>query len=286
MEKQNYRIYLSTKLFDMVHRSDAELNLDMIVFEERNQAYGAFTLRSAYNAHLKDAFFWVTGICLLVLCLYYAVHGPVKQGSYFDNITDPHVIEKLDLEFAEKPKVKSKPKPTPPRMKANPGASKSAGFVVSKDSSTSQVDTLVSSNDFPEPGTGADAPGEGADGTSSENPGGEGEAEPGIDPGKIFVYVDEMPSFPGGEKALASYVIKNLRFPFVDANVAGKVFVQFTVSPDGKVKDVQLLKGIHPSFDDEAMRVISNMPQWNPGKYRGRSVPVKKVIPILFHVQE
>ena len=102
---------------------------------------------------------------------------------------------------------------------------------------------------------------------------------------EIFQIVEEMPAFPGGEQKLMEYVGKNIKYPQIarESGIQGRVFVSFVVEPDGSVSNVKLLRGI--GGDEEAMRVIKNMPKWKPGKQRGKAVRVSYQIPVMFRLQ-
>ena len=104
---------------------------------------------------------------------------------------------------------------------------------------------------------------------------------------KVFDVVEQMPEYPGGQAALFEYLSKNIKYP-ADAEkkkVEGKVFVTFVVDSDGKITDVSLLKKVFPSLDAEAIRVISAMPNWIPGRQKGQAVRVKYTVPIMFRLK-
>ncbi len=104
---------------------------------------------------------------------------------------------------------------------------------------------------------------------------------------EIFQIVEEMPSYPGGDKALMEYIAKNIKYPQIarESGIQGRVFVGFVVEPDGHVSNVKLLRGIGGGCDEEAMRVIKSMPKWKPGKQRGKAVRVSYQIPVMFKLQ-
>lgn len=105
-----------------------------------------------------------------------------------------------------------------------------------------------------------------------------------IDEPEIFLIVEEMPSFPGGEGQLVKYLSDNIKYPAIarENNITGTVFVTFVVGPDGSVKDVKVLRGIGGGCDEEAKRVVMAMPKWKAGKQRGKSVSVQYNLPIRF----
>ena len=101
---------------------------------------------------------------------------------------------------------------------------------------------------------------------------------------EIFQIVEEMPAYPGGERALLEYVAKNIKYPQIarETGIQGRVFVGFVVEPDGSVSNVKILRGIGGGRDEEAMRVIKSLPKWKPGKQRGKAVRVSYQIPVVF----
>jgi protein TonB len=105
---------------------------------------------------------------------------------------------------------------------------------------------------------------------------------------EIFVIVEEMPGFGGGDSnKFREYISKNLKFPDIAAEngIQGRVFVAFVVEPDGRVSNVRVVRGVDPSLDKEAVRVVESSPRWTPGKQRGKSVRVSFTFPIIFVLQ-
>ncbi len=101
-----------------------------------------------------------------------------------------------------------------------------------------------------------------------------------------FYVIEDKPEFPGGNDAMMGWVAKNIKYPAiaVENGVQGKVFVQFVIGKDGKVGDVQVIRGVDPSLDKEAVRIIQSMPAWKPGKQRGKPVKVSFQVPINFRL--
>ena len=96
-----------------------------------------------------------------------------------------------------------------------------------------------------------------------------------------------MPSFPGGMPAMMQWLSENINYPVlaVENGVQGRVIVQFVVEKDGSVTDVSIAKSVEPSLDKEAIRVVSIMPRWNPGKQNGSPVRVKYTVPVMFSLK-
>lgn len=113
------------------------------------------------------------------------------------------------------------------------------------------------------------------------------EDEEEIEEEQIFLVVENMPEFPGGEAAMYKFIGNNIDYPRMakESGISGRVFVTFVVERDGSVTDVQILRGIGGGCDEEAVRVIKAMPKWNPGKQRGKPVRVQYRMPIKFTLQ-
>lgn len=103
---------------------------------------------------------------------------------------------------------------------------------------------------------------------------------------EIFTIVEQQPSPVGGIKAFYDYVSSNIKYPSraTRMGLEGRVFVEFVVEKDGSLTDIKVVKGIGGGCDEEAVRVISSAPKWNPGKQRGQEVRVRMVMPILFRI--
>ncbi len=105
---------------------------------------------------------------------------------------------------------------------------------------------------------------------------------------EIYYKVDVMPEFPGGMDDLSYFFYTHLKYPD-DAKkdkIEGTVYVGFVVDETGKVKNVKVIKGVHPSLDKEAVRVASQMPNWTPGKHNGKNVKVQFNLPVKFALEE
>jgi protein TonB len=104
---------------------------------------------------------------------------------------------------------------------------------------------------------------------------------------QIFVVVEEMPEFPGGELALRKYIASSIKYPTIaqENGIQGKVFVNFVVDRDGSISGAKIARGVDPSLDKEALRVIGTLPKWKPGKQRGKTVRVSYTVPISFQLQ-
>ena len=104
---------------------------------------------------------------------------------------------------------------------------------------------------------------------------------------QIFQVVEEMPEFPGGMGECMKFLSKNIKYPTIsqENGVQGRVIVQFVVNRDGSIVDPVVVRGVDPYLDKEALRVISTMPKWKPGKQRAKAVRVKYTVPVMFRLQ-
>lgn len=103
---------------------------------------------------------------------------------------------------------------------------------------------------------------------------------------KIYAYVEQMPVFPGGQPALLTSITQLIKYPeeALKQRIEGKVFVSFVVSPTGEVQKAQVVRSVHPLLDAEALRAVSALPAWVPGRQAGKAVPVAFTVPIIFSV--
>lgn len=104
---------------------------------------------------------------------------------------------------------------------------------------------------------------------------------------EIFDVVEENPEFPGGDDARSKYLSENIRYPEIaqENGIQGRVIVQFVVEKDGSTTAITVARGVDPSLDKEAVRVVKEMPRWKPGKQRGKPVRTKFTLPVVFRLQ-
>lgn len=100
----------------------------------------------------------------------------------------------------------------------------------------------------------------------------------------VYTFAEKMPEFPGGIDALMNYLSKNIKYPKAARknNIQGKVFLKFIVSADGSINNVTIIRGIGGGCEEEAVRVVENMPRWSPGYSNGEAVDVYYTLPIIF----
>lgn len=105
---------------------------------------------------------------------------------------------------------------------------------------------------------------------------------------EIFVVVENQPEFPGGNAAMMKFLSDNIKYPVIaqENGLQGRVITNFVVERDGSITDVQVVRGVDPSLDREAIRVIQSMPRWKPGQQRGQAVRVRFTLPVVFRLQQ
>lgn len=249
-------------------------NWDDVVFASRNQFYGAYAIRKAYEKRVMlGSGISIAFIALLLLFAERTVDRvpriipPVRDIK--DHIfTLPPLVKKIPLAPAG---------PRPPKAKST---SKSV-LVVSTPVEDIPTDTNIPFVEAPV----ADIPGEGIEGGI-----GEGVTGTATTPIKItgpYDRVQVMPEYEGGAAAMMKFIQKHTRFPSSARRIGvdGTVFVSFVVNGDGQITDVKVLRGIHPDCDKEAMRVIGKMNGWKGGIQNGIPVPVRMVLPIKFQLR-
>ena len=249
-------------------------NLDELVFENRNKAYGAYVLRSDYNNNLIRSFlitFLVPMAIIITSIIYNKLHGdvlvknPLVEAPISDSITIVEYILPPKELIKEIEKVHTKPA----------GNNKNYELRKNQDTKPISFDSLTRTNDLDLP-IGPINP--------AFNPIGKGTIPTG-EPGEIFDgnAIEQMPEFNGD---LYEYLAKEIKYPknALENGVQGKVTLSFVINKNGEVSDVEVLGKVGFGCDEEAMRVIKEMPKWKAGEQNNRKVAVKLVLPIMFEV--
>ncbi len=263
-----------------------------IVFAGRNQSYGAYTLRKGTGK--RNLISIIAVIVLAILC---------QVGLTIKNIADEAAAKRaamnqvVELTALEQPKKEAKveqkkiqvePEKVVEKVKSS---IKFTAPVIKKDDEVKPEEELKSQDELMNTKTAIGS----FDVKGNDDEGGEvlkakeviAQPEPKEEETKVFDVVEQMPSFPGGQSALMEYLSKNVKYPVVaqENGVQGRVVVSFVVERDGSITDVKVVKSVDPSLDREAMRVISSMPNWIPGKQNGSAVRVKFNVPVSFRLQ-
>ena len=105
---------------------------------------------------------------------------------------------------------------------------------------------------------------------------------------KVYMHIEQMPQYPGGEAELTNYITKNLKYPqiAIDNEIQGKVVCLFVVTETGNIERIEVIRSLDPTCDKEALRVIKSFPKFIPGKLNGKNVSVWYTLPIAFKLQK
>ncbi len=266
-------------------------SMDDIVFEGRNKSYGAFQLRRLYDKNMTRAM--IVGGLLFLL----AVSTPqiIRLIKGFLPEKENELIMK-EVTLAEPPPIdpKKPPPPPPPEVKPPPikDQIKFVPPVVKKDEEVQEeepppptIDELKDKEIATETKKGEEG-GVDASLTEPDNP----PAPPVLEEPKEeepFSYVEQMPTFPDGTEAMYKYIYDKIKYPAIarENGISGQVIVQFVVSKEGDIQKARVVRGIGGGCNEEALRVVNDMPRWKPGKHNGRAVPVTFTLPIKFVLQ-
>ncbi|MBV6472402.1 MAG: hypothetical protein JPMHGGIA_00658 [Saprospiraceae bacterium] len=240
-----------------------------IVFEGRNKSYGAYALRRSYPRNFAWGLLLSIGILAILLTWPLIFHK--KSTPALEKMTEVRLDAPPQLAI---PKVRSEPPPRP------------------KQQSNQLPSTRVTRDEeVPEPPKDAPQPLNPADSSArTQQEEGNGlDDENGDTVGTpVFDFVDVMPSFPGGDRALLQHIHSRLIYPpeAARAAVEGVVLVSFVVDAYGKVRQARVIRSLSPQCDEEALRVVRTIPDWIPGNHRGRRVSVQFRLPIEFKMRK
>lgn len=262
-----------------------------LVFEGKNQAYGAYKLRKGTS---KRNLWSIIIVLIAAVAIFSAIAiKNVIEANQKVAVTTAVELSKID----KTPKVEKKkaaPKIEQPKVVEKVKSSiKFTAPVIKNDSEVKPEEEMKTQEDLQKTKTTIGA----FTVVGNDEIGGEvlkakeeiAQPEPpkNEEENKVFDVVEEQPSFPGGQGALMAWLNDNIKYPVVAAEngIQGKVIVQFVVGKNGSISNVKVLRSVDPSLDKEAVRVVSNMPNWTPGKQNGASVNVRFTLPVTFRLQ-
>ena len=269
-----------------MNAKNSVVDLNDLVFLNKNKEYGAYAIRNLYNQFLTDA------VLITVAAFVLLFSSPLIINYFKPNVAGGTIINVCPgppIEFTKVSPVERD------NIIKNIEAAKPLKATIAFRPPVIRIDDLVKDDNIPtqidlqnsNPGiTTQSGNRDGVDSIFPDFPVAVVSSEPVVKE-EVFIIVEEKPSFPGGEQELLSYIASKIKYPDIAKRVGaeGKVFIGFVVSSSGAVTDVQVLKGIGAGCDEEAMRVIKSMPRWNPGKQSGRAVNVRISVPIIFRLQ-
>ncbi len=259
-----------------------------IIFENKNKLYGAYELRKHYNQRLIKAI----GISMLVLLGFLGfsfINKPADEIIYPVVEISTHILppDKLKETKTEKKQEKREETIIKPSNQNPPTTTVIVDHVVNRD--TIAINSIIDFGPTNNPNGGTStvvlppsegSPGGTGDGTTTKP----SEVKPvEVKPDIPLEVADVYPEFPGGIKALQRFLEKNLSNPKdMEEGEEVAVKVRFVVGVDGKLKSFDIVKDGGAEFNNEVIRVLKKMPNWNPGKSNGRDVAVYREIPIKF----
>ena len=264
-----------------------------LVFEGKNQAFGAYTLRKDTGKRNLKALILTVATIIAIMLIVAAKVAIENQLASRVAITDDVELSKLaqkketkverkepvkiEMEKQVVEKVKSSVKFTAPEIK--------------KDNEVNPEDEIKSQDDLSKTNTAIGS----FDVKGNDEEGGEVlkaqqvavDEAPKEEETKVFDVVEQMPSFPGGDAALMKFLSEHIKYPVVaeENGIQGRVVATFVVERDGSISDVKVIKSVDPSLDKEAIRVLKSRPKWIPGKQNGSAVRVKYTVPVTFRLQ-
>lgn len=266
-----------------------------LVFEGKNQAYGAYKLRKgttrrniiAIIAVIIAAILIFAGLALKRIADAQAERIAAMEVNTMTQINQPKKEAKVEQKV--KPKVEE-PEQVVEKVKSS---IRFTAPVIKKDDQVKPEEEMKTQNELMNTKTAIGS----FNVKGNDEEGGlilkakEAIAQPEppkhVEENKVFDIVEQMPAFPGGPVELMKWLGSHVQYPAIaqENGVQGKVIVAFVVERDGSITDVNVVRSVDPSLDKEAARVVRSMPKWIPGKQNGASVRVKYNVPVTFRLQ-
>ena len=257
-----------------------------LIFEGRNKDYGAYKMRARAARRLNFSVVLVIVIAAVGFSIprLITMVTPEKK-EVMTEVTTLSQLEEPEVKQEEVQKVQPVA-PPPPALKSS---IKFTAPVIKKDEEVADEDQMKSQEELTESKVTISI----ADVQGTDEEGGvlvedlkQVVTEAPVEE-EVFDMVEQAPQFPGGPAELMAWLGKNIRYPVIaqENGIQGRVTCQFVVGSDGSVRDVKVVRGIDPSLDKEAIRVIQSMPKWIPGRQNGKAVSVRYTLPVTFRLQ-
>lgn len=258
-----------------------------LIFEGKNQAYGAYRMRANSTKRHNVAML----IVVVVAAVGFSIPTLLKlatpeQKEVMTEVTTLSKLEEPEIKQEEMRRVEPVA-PPPPALKSS---IKFTAPVIKKDEEVHEDNEIKSQEDLNATKVSISI----ADVKGNDEANGKDIADlkqvvtqAAPEPEKVFDMVEQMPTFPGGQTELMAYLGKNIKYPTIaqENGTQGRVIIQFVVERDGSISDVHVARGVDPYLDKEAVRVVKSMPKWLPGKQNGKAVRVKFTVPVMFRLQ-
>lgn len=258
----------------MTQESRRVPNFDDIVFENRNRNYGAYLIR---KKNKRDV---ITSILIGSIVMVTAIIIPYINARSQENSQsyDKRQVE-MTMETLNQPNEVVIPAPPPPPPAEVIQQTKYIPPVVVDSVKPEEAEQLMTADD-------ANIKIQNEEVVEIKKEGKE-EVKEEVAGSEPFLFVEEMPEFPGGLTGLYEYIAENTKYPVRahENNIQGKVFVRFCITSKGNIEQVSLYKGVDPELDAEAIRVVRTLPDFKPGKQAGIPVPVWFIVHINFQLK-
>ena len=250
-----------------------------LVFEGKNEAYGAYAIRQDTNKRnlyamlaLFAGIIAIVGSFLLVNVASEAIAAAQAEHEEEEEVV--YEVEELEQLVAEETVMNSE------KFTAYEMEDDAPDQVTKTQDEVAQSDVAIGAIDYDK---GSDE----AEHVLKINEKVVDEVPPAVEETKVFDVVEQMPTFKGGDDALMAYLHKAIRYPAIaeENGIQGRVVCTFVVERDGGITDVKVVRSVDPSLDKEAVRVLKAMPKWIPGKQNGSAVRVKFTLPVTFKLQ-
>jgi len=252
----------------MKRKNEKVPGFDEIIFENRNQEYGAYDLRKRYDSTTSISILGGVAFCAFLIV---AFTFSMEKGK----ASDDHTIVIIDLDnpiFPDPVVPESRPPSGMPETMKNiaPEVTTDTIGILTLPPITDDILATTRNGDINDT----------VKFIEISEPVIPVEPEP-------YITVNVMPEFPGGITALMQYINENISYPeeALKNNVQGRVVLKFVVKADGSVGKIEIVGGIDPSLNEEAIRVVKNLPTFKPGVQDGVPVPVWFIIPVLFRLE-
>lgn len=278
-----------------------------LIFEGKNKAFGAYTLRQASDhRHNVAVLYVVTGLLVILLLAWgYGKYSAARERAEQERIKEllasieqqqfEELQAELEQDIEEENQMEQEAEPEPEEEEALAeeilNTEKFTELLVQKDEDVKEeiksaddvkdTSTALGSTDFDKGTDDLNIVREHKNEVIVE------EKHEVVEETKVFTSVEQMPQFPGGEAELLKWISTHIKYPAIamENNVQGKVVVQFVVTRDGSIGEVKIARGKDPDLDKEAVRVVRTLPKFIPGKMNGQAVNVWYTLPINFKLQ-
>lgn len=254
-----------------------------LVFEGRNKDYGAYDLRRNSALRHNKAMIIITVLAVACFTVPALIKAVIPQREIKEIMTEVTTLSQLPPPEVKSEAIKKVNAAPPPPLKST---IKFTAPVIKKDEEVREEDEIKTQEEV----TNAKVAISVADVKGNDEENGADIADlkeiAQDDPDVPFQVVEQMPVFPGGEKAMMKFINKQIKYPVLamENGIEGRVILRFVVLPNGEIGEINILRSVDDSCDKEAIRVIRSMPKWIPGKQNGMAVSVYFTLPIAFQL--